>query len=157
MKSEFDRTCALRRKLRAIFAKLLSVSSRLHFNSFYLFWEIIFIWNTNLQSTYRQILGWNKPILRQAPLPGGKPACGRFPWLVLFHLSALPIERLKISISIKLKQGKKRHSPWWFLRGFVKGKHSSLPWTPIPYRFLSPHILLAAGDRTPFICLYLFL
>ena len=33
MKSEFDRTCALRQKLRAIFAKLLSVSSRLHFNS----------------------------------------------------------------------------------------------------------------------------
>ena len=58
--------------------------------------------NTNLQSTYRQILGWNKPILRQAPLPGGKPACGRFPWLVLFHLSALPIERLKISIRTRL-------------------------------------------------------
>ncbi len=32
------------------------------------------------------------------PLPGGKPACGHFPRLVLFHLSALPIERLKISI-----------------------------------------------------------
>ena len=83
----------------AISAKLLSVSSRLHFNSFYLFWEIIFIWNTNLQSTYRQILGWNKPILRQAPLPGDKPAYSRFPRLVLFHLSALSIERLKISIT----------------------------------------------------------
>ena len=31
-------------------------------------------------------------------MPGGKPACGRFPRLVLFYLSALPIERLKISI-----------------------------------------------------------
>ncbi len=34
-----------------------------------------------------------------APLPGDKPACSRFPRLVLFHLSALSIERLKISIS----------------------------------------------------------
>ena len=31
-------------------------------------------------------------------LPGDKPACSRFPRLVLFHLSALSIERLKISI-----------------------------------------------------------
>ena len=31
-------------------------------------------------------------------LPGDKPACSRFPGLVLFHLSALSIERLKISI-----------------------------------------------------------
>ena|GEM_PF-5075247 len=39
-----------------------------------------------------------------------------------------------------------------------KGKHSSLPCPPpIPYRFLSPYILLAAGDRTTFIYLYLFL
>ena len=62
-------------------------------------------YNTNLQSTYRQILGWNKPILRQAPLPGDKPACSRFPRLVLFHLSALSIERLKISISWKAVSG----------------------------------------------------
>ena len=54
--------------------------------------------NTNNQLTYRQILGWNKPIRRQAPLPGGKPACSRFPRLVLFHLSALSIEQLVISI-----------------------------------------------------------
>nr|DAM66833.1 MAG TPA: hypothetical protein [Caudoviricetes sp.] len=33
-------------------------------------------------------------------MPGGKSACSRFPRLVLFHLSALPIERLKISINI---------------------------------------------------------
>ena len=45
MKSVFDRTCALRRKLRAISQKLLSVSSRLHFNSFWL----ILIGNIHLQ------------------------------------------------------------------------------------------------------------
>ena len=33
-------------------------------------------------------------------MPGDKPACSRFPRLVLFHLSALSIERLKISIKI---------------------------------------------------------
>ncbi len=33
-------------------------------------------------------------------LPGDKPACSRFPRLVLFHLSALSIERLKISINL---------------------------------------------------------
>ena len=58
-----------------------------------------FMCNTDLQSTYRQILGWNKPIRRQAPLPGGKPACSRFPRLVLFYLWALSTERLKISIN----------------------------------------------------------
>ena len=57
--------------------------------------------NTNNQLTYRQILGWNKPIRRQAPLPGGKPACSRFPRLGLFHLSALSIEQLVISIKGK--------------------------------------------------------
>jgi len=31
-------------------------------------------------------------------LPGGKPACGRFPRLRLFHLSSLSIERFRISI-----------------------------------------------------------
>ena len=41
---------------------------------------------------------YNAAARRQASLPGGKPACGRFPRLVLFYLSALPIERLKISI-----------------------------------------------------------
>ena len=60
--------------------------------------------NTNLQSTYIQILGYNKTIRRQTPLPGGKPACGRFPRLVLFYLSAFPTERLEISITSAARQ-----------------------------------------------------
>ena len=60
---------------------------------------------------------------------------------------------------IKLKPGQKTAFPFPLMVSpcLEKGKHSSLPYTPIPYRFLSPYILLAAGDRPPFIYLYLFL
>ena len=60
---------------------------------------------------------------------------------------------------IKLKPGQKTafSFPLMVSPCLEKGKHSSLPYAPIPYRFLSPYILLAAGDRTPFIYLYLFL
>lgn len=48
--------------------------------------------NANYQSTNRQILGRNKPILRQALLWGDMPS-------QLVYPSALSIERLKISMS----------------------------------------------------------
>ena len=41
---------------------------------------------------------YNAATRRQAPLPGGKPACGRFPRLAAFYLPPLSTERLKISI-----------------------------------------------------------
>ena len=37
---------------------------------------------------------------RQAPLPGGKPACSRFPRLTKFYLPSLSIERCGISIRL---------------------------------------------------------
>ena len=47
---------------------------------------------------------------------------------------------------IKLKQGQKTAFPFPLMVSpcLEKGKHSSLPYTPIPIRFLSPNILLAA-------------
>ena len=39
---------------------------------------------------------------RQAPLPGGKPACSRFPRLTKFYLPSLSIERCGISIRYHL-------------------------------------------------------
>ena len=42
---------------------------------------------------------YNAATRRQAPLPGGKPACGRFPRLAAFYLPPLSTERLKISIN----------------------------------------------------------
>ena len=46
----------------------------------------------------------------------------------------------------KLKQGQKTAFPFPLMVSpcLEKGKHSSLPYTPIPIRFLSPNILLAA-------------
>ena len=43
-------------------------------------------------------------------------------------------------LSIKLKQGQKTAFPFPLMVSpcLEKGKHSSLPWTPIPYRFLFP-------------------
>ena len=47
-------------------------------------------------------------------------------------------------LSIKLKQGQKTAFPFPLRVSpcLAKGKHSSLPWTPIPYRFLSPTFCL---------------
>ena len=47
---------------------------------------------------------------------------------------------------IKLKQGQKTAFPFPLMVSpcLEKGKHSSLPYTPIPIRFLSPYILLYA-------------
>ena len=41
---------------------------------------------------------YNAATRRQASLPGGKPACGRFPRLAAFYLPPLSKERSKISI-----------------------------------------------------------
>ena len=50
---------------------------------------------------------YNAATRRQAPLPGGKPACGRFPRLAAFYLPPLSTERLKISIKRKRIKGKR--------------------------------------------------
>ena len=66
---------------------------------------------------------YNAATRRQAPLPGGKPACGRFPRLVLFHLSALSIEQLVISIRAnKTVDKKSSHNPYMqdYARFFVQ-------------------------------------
>ena len=43
---------------------------------------------------------YNAATRRQAPLPGSKPACGRFPRLAAFYLPPLSIEQSKISMKI---------------------------------------------------------
>ena len=67
---------------------------RRHISPIFLVVILILIFNQPID----KFDSYNAATRRQAPLPGGKPACGRFPRLVLFYLSALPIERLKISI-----------------------------------------------------------
>ena len=58
---------------------------------------------------------YNAATRRQAPLPGGKPACGRFPRLAAFYLPPLSTERLKISISSKKEMLRKRNISFYYL------------------------------------------
>ena len=58
---------------------------------------------------------YNAATRRQAPLPGGKPACGRFPRLAAFYLPPLSTERLKISISSKKEMLRKRNISFCYL------------------------------------------
>ena len=60
---------------------------------------------------------------------------------------------------IKLKQGQKTAFPFPLMVSpcLAKGKHSSLPYTPIPIRFLSPYILLyAVSEPRSSICTHLY-
>ena len=56
--------------------------------------DIILIFNQPID----KFDSYNAATRRQAPLPGGKPACGRFPRLAAFYLPPLSTERLKISM-----------------------------------------------------------
>ena len=63
--------------------------------------DIILIFNQPIDKfdSYNAATRRQVALKSNTPLPGGKPACGRFPRLAAFYLPPLSTERLKISIT----------------------------------------------------------